>query len=352
MLKIVTSILDLSFLSTAEKNVFSTQLNYLPIINPDSCPRAIALGNFDGVHQGHQKVIQPIFSCELPPNTSPSLVTFFPHPQEFFSGEKKPLLTPIEEKSILLENLGVKELILLPFSQELANLTPEEFVLEILIKKINAVFISIGEDFRFGYQRQGDAQSLKQIASKYNVHINITTEQKIITSSPEKQSSQRISSSFIRNNLNQGKITEANQMLGREYQLTGKVVTGKQLGRTIGFPTANLAIPAEKFVPKNGVYAVKVTVEDTDYIDLPAVMNIGNRPTVQGKNKTIEVHMFDWQEDLYEQNLLVKLVEFIRPEQKFASLEQLKTQIGLDSIEARKILNERSRSQESGVKGN
>ena len=316
MLKIVTSIVDI--VSFQDNIVFSNHFN--------SCPKAIALGNFDGIHKGHQKVIEPIFKTELSQDISPCLVTFIPHPQEFFSGEQKKLLTPILEKSILLEKLGIKELILLPFDHELANLTPQEFVLEILIKKINAVFISIGEVFRFGYKWQGNAQDLKLIAHQHNVRVNITTERKILLC----KKLRRVSSSHIRNCLDEGKITFANQMLGREYQLIGKVIQGKQLGRTIGFPTANLEIPAEKFLPQNGVYAVTVNLPNTHHINIPAVMNIGNRPTVNGQNTSVEVHLLDWQEDLYGQILLVKLVHFLRPEYKFASLQELKKQIELD----------------------
>jgi riboflavin kinase/FMN adenylyltransferase len=322
VLKIVTSIVDL--VSFQDNIVSCDQFN--------SSPKAIALGNFDGIHQGHQKVIEPIFNAQSSKDISPCLVTFIPHPQEFFSGEQKKLLTPILEKSILLEQLGIEQLILLPFDRELANLTPQEFVLDILIKKINATFISIGEDFRFGYKRQGNAQDLKSIANQHNVKVNITTEQKILLC----KNFQRVSSSHIRKCLDEGKISLANHMLGREYQLIGKVIKGKQLGRTIGFPTANLAIPSEKFLPQNGVYAVKVNLSDDRSANIPAVMNIGNRPTINGENLSVEVHLLDWQGDLYGKTLLVKLLDFIRPEYQFASLQKLKEQIELDCQKAKK----------------
>ena len=321
MLKIVTSTVD----------VISSQDNIISSNHFNSFPKAIALGNFDGIHQGHQKVIAPIFNTKLSKDISPCLVTFIPHPQEFFSGQQKKLLTPILEKSLFLEKLGIEELILLPFDRELANLTPQEFVLEILIKKINATFISIGEDFRFGYKRQGNAQDLKSIANQHNVRVNITCEQKILLCEKLK----RVSSSQIRQCLDEGKVKLANQMLGREYQLIGKVVQGKQLGVTIGFPTANLKIPREKFLPQHGVYAVRVNLPNEPHIAMPAMMNIGNRPTVNGQNTTVEVHLLDWQGDLYGQNLLVKLVDFIRPEFKFASVQELQKQIELDCQMAR-----------------
>ena len=321
MLKIVTSTVD----------VISSQDNIISSNHFNSLPKAIALGNFDGIHQGHQKVIAPIFNTKLSKDISPCLVTFIPHPQEFFSGQQKKLLTPILEKSLFLEKLGIEELILLPFDRELANLTPQEFVLKILIKKINATFISIGEDFRFGYKRQGNAQDLKSIANQHNVQVNITCEQKILLF----EKLRRVSSSQIRQCLDDGKVKLANQMLGREYQLIGKVVQGKQLGVTIGFPTANLEIPREKFLPQHGVYAVRVNLPNEPHIAMPAMMNIGNRPTVNGQNTTVEVHLLDWQGDLYGQNLLVKLVDFIRPEFKFASVQELQKQIELDCQMAR-----------------
>ncbi|MBL1208798.1 bifunctional riboflavin kinase/FAD synthetase [Geminocystis sp. GBBB08] len=287
-------------------------------------PSAVALGNFDGIHKGHQQVIQPIFKY---PNLTPSLVTFIPHPQEFFTGKKKQLLTPISEKCKILETLGVKQLILLRFDGDLANLTAEKFVKDILIKHIKANFISVGEDFCFGYQRQGNAKYLELLAHQYNVKVSITKEQNLTI----RKESIRISSSYIRQNLSQGKPELANEMLGREYQIIGKVIEGQKLGRKIGFPTANLEIPSEKFLPKKGVYGVKVNVENKHLLsNLPGVMNIGTRPTIEGKNISIEIHLLNWHGDLYNQILTVKLLNFIRPEQKFSSIDELKKQIKLD----------------------
>lgn len=287
-------------------------------------PCAVALGNFDGIHKGHQQVIKPILNY---PNLTPSLVTFIPHPQEFFTGKKKQLLTPISEKCKILETLGIKQLILLPFDENLARLKAEEFVEDILIKQIKAKYISIGEDFCFGYQRQGNAEYLKLLADKYNVKVSITKEQNLII----KKESIKISSSYIRQNLSSGKPELATEMLGREYQIIGKVIEGQKLGRKIGFPTANLEIPTEKLLPKKGVYGVIVDVENNHSLsNLQGVMNIGTRPTINGQSLSIEVHLLHWHGDLYNQVLTVKLVNFIRPEQKFSSLDELKKQIKLD----------------------
>ena len=324
MLKIITSAVDNSS-SPTEQNNSSFQNDDRHQEN-NSNPCVIALGNFDGIHQGHQKVIEPIFQPHLNKEYSRCLVTFTPHPQEFFSGNKKLLLTPIAEKSQLLEQMGIDQLILLPFDRELANLTPSDFVSEILVKKINASFICIGEDFRFGYRRQGDAEQLKLLAIEHQIEVNITPEQSITVEDRK----QRISSSLIRKSLSQGEIEFANQMLGREYKFIGTVVKGQQLGRTIGFPTANLQIPQDKFIPQKGVYEVRVDILDSQETNLLGVMNIGNRPTIDGQNISIEVHLLNWQGDLYNKQLKVRLVKFIREEKKFASLDELKEQIKKD----------------------
>ena len=289
---------------------------------------SIALGNFDGIHKGHQQVIQPIFHHS---HLIPTLVTFTPHPEEFFTGTKKQLLTPIPEKCQILETLGIKQLILLPFDRELAHLSPEKFVKKILIKYLKAKFISVGEDFRFGYQRQGNVEYLQILAHENNIQVSITSEQNLLIN----QKLLRISSSYIRESLSLGKSELAQEMLGREYCIIGTVIEGKKLGRTIGFPTANIAVTHEKFLPKMGVYAVKI---DLDNKELLGVMNIGNKPTVDGKNISIEVHIFDFNDNLYGENLKIKLIKFLRPEQKFSSLEELKHHIQLDCQKARSIL--------------
>ncbi len=283
-------------------------------------PTAIALGNFDGVHQGHKFVLQPILNS-TETLVYPSVVSFTPHPREFFTGNSLKLLTPVTEKAQYLDTLGIKQLVLLPFDRELANLTPQQFVEEILVKELQVSLISVGEDFRFGYQRKGNAIALKNIAAKFNIPVIINRLRKCTGNEV------RVSSSLIRQALAQGDITEANKMLGRSYCLMGKVVQGKQLGRTIGFPTANLQLPPDKLLPCHGVYAVKVGL-DNSYIK--GVMNIGDRPTVSGKTVTVEVHLLNWSGNLYDRNLTVYLERFLRPQQKFDSLDTLKQQIAID----------------------
>lgn len=325
-------------------------------------PTSVALGNFDGVHRGHQQVIKPILKASEAFQSTPynpdnrdywqiqlanfgtanqvaapiqaysTVATFDPHPRQFFSGKTWKLLTPRAEKAQFLGSMGVKQLVLLPFNQELASLSPEEFVAKILVQQLGATRVSVGYDFHFGYKRAGTAADLQAIASSYGIDVHII--------SLETCQGERISSTLIRQSLEQGDIDTANKLLGRPYTLTGVVVKGQQLGRTIGFPTANLQLPPDKFLPRAGVYCVKVCCESlTSPISYhPGVMNIGNRPTVDGTTLTVEVHLLDWSGDLYGQTLTVSLEKFLRPEQKFASLNALKTQIQADSEAAKAFL--------------
>lgn len=331
-------------------------------------PTAVALGKFDGVHLGHQRVIQPVLHAggHLSVASSPhskenqltnqeytysTVVTFDPHPQEFFTGQPRTLLTPLDEKVQQLRSLGVEQLVLLPFDKELSALTPEEFVEKILVQQLRCQRISIGQDFCFGEKRSGTAQDLQLLAAKHNIPVTIvplqtytgdsSTQTSCVSTTPTQDA--RISTSLIRQNLEQGDIENANLLLGRPYALLGDVVQGQQLGRTIGFPTANLQLPKEKFLPRQGVYAVRVftlnETTDTAPSENLGVMNIGNRPTVNGTYSSAEVHLFDWSGDLYGKKLVVQLVKFLRPEQKFPSLEALKTQIQLDCVVAREVLS-------------
>ena len=289
-------------------------------------PTAIALGNFDGVHLGHQNVIQPILNHAL----RSTVVTFNPHPRAYFSGEPCSLLTPLEEKISHLKTLGIQQLVLLPFNQELASLSPQAFVKEILIDRLQPRYISVGEDFRFGYKRRGNAEILRTIAQQFDVNVNIAT--------LETNQKQRISSSRIREAIIEGKIELANELLGRFYTLNGVIVAGEQRGRTIGFPTANLEFPRDKLIPRYGVYAVQVTSSTVPIVSPhPAVMNIGMRPTVNGKQATIEIHLLNWTGNLYKHTLNVELKQFLRPEQKFNSLDELKDQITRDCQQAIKL---------------
>ncbi|MGL5082004.1 MAG: bifunctional riboflavin kinase/FAD synthetase [Microcoleaceae cyanobacterium] len=335
-------------------------------------PTALALGNFDGLHRGHGQVISPVlkypvsgegilahslqlagrlgFTPEqstsaleggLPQSPASTIlnhfystvVTFHPHPQEFFSGQQKKLLTPLDEKVACLQGMGVEQLVLLPFNQDLAALSPEQFVQQILVDALQAQYISVGFDFHFGKDRMGNPQDLQRIAHQFGVEVNIIP----LYASDQ---GERISSSMIRQALEQGNLHRVHELLGRPYQIVGQVIHGQQLGRTLGFPTANLDIPPEKLLPQYGVYAVRVSLqaETLTLTNRPAVMNVGCRPTIAGQLPTVEVYLLDWSGDLYGHTLTVTLAEFLRPERRFAGLEELKLQIQADCVAARTVL--------------
>jgi riboflavin kinase/FMN adenylyltransferase len=277
-------------------------------------------------------VIQPVVNfAQAPVKTYVTVVTFNPHPQEFFTGQRRALLTPLNEKAQQMALQGVEQLVLLPFDRELAALSPQEFVEKILLQQLCCQRISVGEDFRFGRARTGTATELQAIAAAYGIPVTIVSLQTC--------EGERISSSSIRQALQQGDLQCVNQLLGRPYTLTGSVIKGQQLGRTISFPTANLHRPPEKFLPRQGVYAVRVFIEEGTEL---GVMNIGYRPTVNGTSPTIEVHLLDWSGDLYGKTITVQLEKFLRPEQKFASLEALKAQIEADCALAKYFLSAES----------
>jgi riboflavin kinase/FMN adenylyltransferase len=337
----------------------------------------VALGNFDGVHLGHQQVIAPILpdglqaiaaaipaavavpsdlggysdrcpwlleTCDGPDPPSPSgsqgaiptVVTFYPHPREFFSGQPRPWLTPLNEKAAVLQAQGVKQLVLLPFNQELAHLSPVAFVTEVLIQRLQAQHIAVGADFRFGHDRTGTAAQLRQWVQSEGIEVTMVD--------LAEAGGDRISSSRIRDALGQGDLTTAHHLLGRPYLISGRVVRGQQLGRQMGFPTANLQVAPEKFLPCRGVYAVQVYgVADHPHRPCRGVMNLGMRPTVDGQRQTVEVHLLDWQGDLYGSTLTVALQRFLRPERRFDSLEQLQAQIQADcQTAAQAIVGDRS----------
>jgi len=297
-------------------------------------PTAVALGNFDGVHRGHQQVIRPVVAWrQQNPQMGchATVVTFSPHPQEFFTGEPRLLLTPAAEKARRLEKIGVDQLVLLPFNHALAALTPEGFVQTILIQKLQAQKISVGSDFRFGRRRVGTANDLRALTAVADIDVTIVPIQS--------DHGERISSSAIRQALQEGDLPRANFLLGYSYHLTGQVIQGQQLGRQLGFPTANLQLSIDKFLPRRGVYGVWVGGVQPECM-IGGVMNLGCRPTIDGKNQTVEVHLLNWSGDLYGKTLTVHLERFLRPEEKFASLDELKHQIQIDCELTRQALSQ------------
>ncbi|MGB7417368.1 MAG: bifunctional riboflavin kinase/FAD synthetase [Thermosynechococcaceae cyanobacterium] len=284
-------------------------------------PSAIALGNFDGLHLGHCQVIDALRPFAIKENCAVTVVAFDPHPQAFFSGDSQQLLTPLDEKVAILEALNVDQLVLLTFDQTLAQLSPQDFVEKILVEQLMARCISVGFNFGFGYQRSGTTTDLDAITTPHNIPVYIAA--------PKMTEGAPISSSAIKAALQEGCLSQAHQMLGRPYTLTGTVIHGQHLGATLGFPTANLKLPSDKFLPSQGVYSVQVSSSSLSQTQI-GVLNLGCRPTVNGQTQIPEVHLLNWSGDLYGQTLTVSLEQYLRPEQKFDSLEALQTQIQLD----------------------
>ncbi len=301
-------------------------MNVLTQLPSAQQPSAVALGNFDGVHRGHVQVLQQVLA--LP---TPTVLTFEPHPQEFFRGETGFLLTPLAEKIPLLADLGFAQTLVLPFTAALAKLTAAEFVEQILVQGLGANWVSIGPDFQFGYQRTGNATVLKTLGQRYGFTVNVTQEERWMAG-------ERVSSSAIRQALSRGDCATATALLGRAYTLSGEVIHGEQRGRTLGFATANLAVTARKFIPANGVYVVDVQGLDQP---LQGVLNIGYRPTFDGQQRSIEVHILDWQGDIYGKTLTLALQYYLRRELKFSGFSALQTQINQDIAQARQWLKAR-----------
>ncbi|AHB88208.1 bifunctional riboflavin kinase / FMN adenylyltransferase RibF [Thermosynechococcus sp. NK55a] len=295
---------------------------------PLQTPTAIALGNFDGVHRGHQEVIRTLLEA-APADCCPSVITFSPHPQAFFTGEQRLLLTPEAEKRALLNQYGIEQVIVLPFTQALAQLSPLEFVEQILVQQLQAKVLSVGFNFGFGRGRSGTAEDLRTLCAAFGIAVHIVP--------PFCWGSDRVSSSAVRAALAAGDVALARELLGRAYTLTGTVTQGEQLGRQLGFPTANLALPPEKLLPRYGVYACRVSGAALPREQV-GVVNIGVRPTVRGQEVRTEVHLLHWQGNLYNQEITLHLEAFIRPELRFSSLAALQAQIAADCQVAADLL--------------
>jgi riboflavin kinase/FMN adenylyltransferase len=289
-------------------------------------PTAVAIGNFDGLHLGHQKVLQPIRDS---PEGVRTVLTFHPHPQEVLTGQKQWLLTPPAEKLALLAEMGFEQVVLLPFTPALACQPPHDFIQTVLEQGLCVRHLSVGWDFCFGHRRSGTAQTLKAWGSQCRIPVEVIPEVQL--------NGKRVSSSRIRAALATGEVAAAAELLGRPYRLIGEVVPGDRRGRELGFPTANLRLPPEKFLPRNGVYSAWVEVPAAAGA-LPGVMNIGYRPTFAGLRHTVEVHLLDWTGDLYGQEVRVALQGFIRPERRFPKVADLIHQIQQDCQKARQQL--------------
>lgn len=283
----------------------------------------VTLGTFDGVHLGHNVILDKICNIAKQENLESVLLTFFPHPRLIVSNDTEiKMLNTLSEKAILLEEKGIQNFIIHPFDKFFSELFPREFVEQVLIKQLNIQKIIIGYDHKFGKNRAADFNDLIAFGKEFGFEVEEISAKQVDEVS--------VSSTKIRNSLIEGNISLANAYLGYPYMLSGIVVKGNQLGRTIGFPTANIEISENyKLIPKNGVYIVTAIVNNQTIFGM---MNIGIKPTLGDNVPTIEVHLLDFSEDIYNQKIQVNVIERLRDEQKFDSFESLKSQLEIDKI--------------------
>jgi len=284
-------------------------------------PSFITIGTFDGVHIGHQQIIKRLVSEAAQNQCNSVLVTFFPHPRRVLQSETPlQLISTIDERIEVLEKMGLNTLVIQPFTEKFSRLSPAEFVRSILVEKLNIKKMFIGYDHRFGRNRSADINDLKSFGEVYDFEVVEISAQQIAEVA--------VSSTKIRKALEIGAIEKANTYLGNPFGLTGKVEKGKSLGRTIGFPTANIVVQEKnKLIPANGAYWVYATIDNKKVYGM---MNIGFNPTFAGNERTIEVHFFNWSEELYGSLLTVKFLKRIRNEQKFDSVAALTDQLKKD----------------------
>jgi riboflavin kinase/FMN adenylyltransferase len=290
----------------------------------------LTLGTFDGVHIGHKKILERVTQNTKNDEYESLVLTFFPHPRMVLQDQCDiKLLNTISEKIDLLEKIGIQNLVIHPFDEIFSKLTAEEFVKTVLVDQFHIQKIIIGHDHRFGRNRTANIDDLIVFGKQYGFEVEQISVQEIKDIS--------VSSTKIRKALQEGDMALANEYLGYDYFLKGTVFKGKQLGRTIGFPTANLKIEENyKLIPRNGVYVVKSTINQKTVFGM---MNIGFNPTVGGENLSIEVNFFDFNADLYDQEIAVSMLKYIRPEQKFDSVALLKEQLEKDKNTAIAYLN-------------
>ncbi|OOG73717.1 bifunctional riboflavin kinase/FAD synthetase [Algoriphagus sp. A40] len=290
----------------------------------------VTSGTFDGVHLGHQKILNRIREIARSIQGETVLITFWPHPRLVLYPDEHNLrlLSTFEEKTKMLRQFGIDHLITIPFTQEFSQMSSQVFIQKVLIDAIQTKKLVIGYDHRFGKNREGGFEYLKANSSTFGFELEEISRQDVEEIA--------VSSTKIRKALESGDVKTAESCLGRPYELNGLVIKGQQIGRSIGFPTANIHIPNDyKLIPKDGVYAVEASVDGTLY---KAMLNIGNRPTVDGTKKTVEANLFDFQGDLYDKQITVYFHEFLREERKFESLEALKNQLFQDQKTARSLL--------------
>jgi riboflavin kinase / FMN adenylyltransferase len=303
-------------------------LRSIPELSKLRGPIFLAIGVFDGVHLGHQAVISTSAEHARAANGTPVVVTFDPHPEKILRPEKAPhLLTATPHKIALIQTLGVRHLLIITFNQQFAATEPEDFVRELVRHSKPLREICVGHEWSFGRNRRGNLELLKKLGAQFDFNV--------VGIPPVTVGGEIASSTTIRRAIEVGDLKKAATMVGREYTILGTVVRGDDLGKKIGFPTANLSAHSEQF-PPNGVYLSKATFNGVVY---PGVVNLGYRPTVSSRraNRILEVHLLDFDRDIYGKDLELRFVRYLRPEKKFENLDALARQIAFDVQQARKL---------------
>lgn len=291
----------------------------------------VTIGTFDGVHLGHQEILSRIIELAKRNNGETALVTFWPHPRFVLKPEDDSLklLSTFEEKAAILDSIGIDHLIKIAFTKSFSQWSSEKFIQEVIISALHTKKLVIGYDHHFGKDREGSFEHLKEHSSRYGFTVEEISRQDI--------DDVGISSTKIRDALAEGAVERAAEFLGRPYEIMGTVIQGDKIGRTLGFPTANILVEAPyKLIPKDGTYAVKVLIADKTY---NAMLNIGVRPTVNGKERRMEAHLFDFDQKIYDHKITVLFMKRLREEHKFESKEALIQQLIKDKQAAIKILN-------------
>lgn len=295
----------------------------------DSKKSIVTIGTFDGVHIGHQKIIEELVATAKKENCNSVLLTFFPHPRMVLQKDNSiKLINTIDERIEILKKTGLDYLIIHPFNKEFSRLSAFDFVRDILVNHLHTFQLVVGYDHRFGRNREGDFEQLEEYGEMYDFSVQEIPAQDINAIS--------VSSTKVRKALAEGEIKKVTKYLGHAFSISGIVVKGEQLGNTIGYPTANLEVKESyKLIPKKGAYLVKSKINGI-YVD--GMMNIGIRPTVKGVHQTIETHFFDFDADLYGEKLQIELIEFLREERKFESVDALKNQLAEDKKKSLSLL--------------
>ena len=296
----------------------------------ESKSSVVTIGTFDGVHKGHQKIFKKVINASKQSNLSSVVLSFFPHPRIILNKYNDiKMIDTLDEKIDHLEKIGIDHLIIHPFDKKFSLLSADQFIKEYLVEKLKLKHIVIGYDHRFGKGREASVTDLKEYSREFNFVVDEIDAQEI-----EKIA---ISSTKIRNSINAGDLKTTKTYLGRFFNLTGKIVKGDGLGKQINYPTANISIEENyKIIPKDGVYYIKTRIDNKLF---NGMMNIGHRPTIGAKEKSIEVYLFNFDRDIYDKIISIDVVEKIRDEKKFSSIEALKTQLARDEEHCLKLIN-------------